>query len=56
MILSLFPNGLERYLIGGLLIGAGVALLFATTGREGGEKTFFSSSCSWLTLLLSSRR
>lgn len=48
MILSLFPNGLERYLIGGLLIGAGVALLFATTGRQGGVSTFFSSSWSWL--------
>lgn len=48
MILALFPNGLERYLIGGLLIGAGVALLFATTGRQGGVSTFFSSSWSWL--------
>ena len=48
MILSLFPNGLERYLIGGLLNGTGVALLFATTGRQGGVSTFFSSSWSWL--------
>ena len=48
MILSFFPNGLERYVIGGLLIGAGVALLFATTGRQGGVSTFFSSSWSWL--------
>ncbi len=48
MIQHFFPNGLERYLIGGLFIGAGVALLYATTGRQGGVSTFFSSSWSWL--------
>lgn len=48
MIMELFPNGLERYLLGGLFIGAGVALLYATTGRQGGVSTFFSSSWSWL--------
>lgn len=48
MMTELFPNGLERYVIGGLFIGAGVALLFATTGRQGGVSTFFSSTWSWL--------
>jgi len=43
-----FPNGLERYLIGGLLIGSGVALLFLSTGRQGGVSTFFSAAWSWL--------
>jgi uncharacterized membrane protein YedE/YeeE len=48
MIAPYFPNGLERYLIGGLLIGSGVALLFMTTGRQGGVSTFFSAAWSWL--------
>jgi len=43
-----FPNGLAQYLIGGLLIGSGVALLFLTTGRLGGISTFFSAAWSWL--------
>lgn len=42
-LLHFFPNGLARYLIGGLLIGAGVALLFITTGRQGGASTFLSA-------------
>lgn len=48
MIDQFFPNGLERYLSGGLLIGAGVALLYLTTGRPGGISTFFSAVWSWL--------
>lgn len=48
MIAHYFPNGLERYLIGGLLIGTGVALLYLTTGRPGGVSTFFSAAWSWL--------
>ena len=47
MIDQFFPNGLERYLSGGLLIGAGVALLYLTTGRPGGVSTFFSAVWSW---------
>jgi uncharacterized membrane protein YedE/YeeE len=43
----LFPNGVERYLEGGLLIGAGVALLFVALGRIGGMSTFFSAIWSW---------
>lgn len=43
-----FPHGFERYLIGGLLIGGGVALLFITTGRQGGVSTFFSAIWSYL--------
>jgi len=48
MPVQFFPNGIERYLIGGLLIGSGVALLFLTTGRQGGVSTFFSAAWSWL--------
>lgn len=35
------------YLVGGLLMGAGVALLYATTGRQGGASTFLSSIWSY---------
>jgi uncharacterized membrane protein YedE/YeeE len=48
MFESLFPNGTTPYLIGGSLIGLGVALLFLATGRQGGVSTFFSASWSWL--------
>ena len=48
MIESLFPNGIAHYLVGGLIIGLGVALLYSFTGRQGGASTFFSSSWSWL--------
>jgi hypothetical protein len=30
---DLFPNGIEHYLIGGLLVGAGIGLVFLLTGR-----------------------
>ncbi len=42
-----FPHGFAPYLIGGLLIGAGVALLFITTGRQGGASTFLSAVWSY---------
>ena len=45
---TLFPLGWQHYLAGGLLIGAGVALLFVLTGLVGGMSTVFSSSWSWL--------
>jgi uncharacterized membrane protein YedE/YeeE len=43
----LFPLGWLHYLGGGLLIGAGVALLFVLTGRIGGMSTVYSSTWSW---------
>ena len=46
--LSLFPLGWQHYLLGGLLIGAGAALLFVMTGRIGGMSTVFSSTWSYL--------
>ena len=45
---ALFPLGWAHYLAGGLLIGAGVALLFVTTGRIGGMSTVFSSTWSYV--------
>ena len=42
-----FPNGMQHYLLGGLLIGAGVSLLFVATGLLGGQSSFFSAIWSW---------
>jgi uncharacterized membrane protein YedE/YeeE len=43
-----FPHGIETYLIGGIVLGLGVALLFVTTGLIGGMSTVFSSSWSYV--------
>ena len=45
---TLFPLGWIHYLAGGLLIGAGVSVLFVTTGLIGGMSTFFSSTLSYI--------
>ena len=47
-MLSLFPHGFSHYLIGGLLIGSGVALLYFLSGKVGGMSTFFSAAWSWI--------
>ena len=44
----LFPLGWQHYLLGGLSIGMGVALLFVTTGRIGGISPVFSSTWSFV--------
>ena len=43
-----FPLGWQHYLLGGLCVGGGVALLFALTGRIGGMSTVFSSTWSFV--------
>src|SRR5262245_43854289 len=48
MLDRMFPNGVEHYLTGGLLIGAGVALLFVAAGLVGGVSSFFPAVLSWL--------
>ena len=48
MIDNLFPNGVLHYLAGGLLIGAGVGLLYILTGRMGGQSSFFTTVWSWV--------
>ena len=45
---SLFPFGWQHYLLGGVLIGSGVALLYVFNGWVGGMSTVFSSSWSYL--------
>jgi uncharacterized membrane protein YedE/YeeE len=42
------PLGWQHYLLGGVLIGAGVALLFVLTGLVGGMSTVFSSTWSFV--------
>lgn len=46
-VLSLFPLGWQHYLVGGLFIGAGVALLYLLTGLVGGMSTVFTSTWSF---------
>ncbi|MDY0107865.1 MAG: YeeE/YedE thiosulfate transporter family protein [Giesbergeria sp.] len=48
LTLSLFPFGWPHYLLGGLLIGGAVALLFVFTGLIGGMSTVFSSTWSFV--------
>lgn len=45
---NLFPLGWQHYLLGGLCIGAGVALLFVFTGLVGGMSSVFSSTWSYV--------
>jgi len=43
---TLFPFGWQHYLLGGLTIGAGVALLYLFNGWVGGMSSVFSSTWS----------
>ncbi|MBA4264034.1 MAG: hypothetical protein C0453_03040 [Comamonadaceae bacterium] len=45
---SLFPLGWQHYLLGGIFIGTGVALLYLLTGLVGGMSTVFSSTWSFV--------
>lgn len=45
---TLLPFGWSHYLLGGLTIGAGVALLYLFNGWVGGMSTVFSSSWSFV--------
>lgn len=44
----MFPLGWEHYLAGGLLLGAGMSLLFVSTGLIGGMSTVFTTVWSFL--------
>ena len=46
-----FPNGIETYLVGGLLIGAAVSFAFAMSGLVTGMSTVFSSTWSFVSRL-----
>ncbi len=47
----LFPDGWAHYLLGGLLAGAGVSLVYVGTGLVGGTSSFFSATWSWVSRL-----
>ena len=47
-LLTLFPYGWQHYLLGGVLIGTGVSLLYVLTGRVGGMSSVFSSTWSYV--------
>jgi len=46
-----FPNGIETYAVGGLLIGLAVSFAFAMSGLVTGMSTVFSSSWSFVSRL-----
>ena len=45
---DLFPNGLSRYAVGGLLVGLGVVVIYVGTGIPAGASTFLESTLSYL--------
>lgn len=49
--MEFFPLGVWHYLVGGLLIGAGVAFIFLTTGLRAGASSFFTTTISWISRL-----
>lgn len=44
---TLFPNGIMQYLIGGLLIGIGVSVIYLGTAIIPGASTFLESTLSY---------
>lgn len=46
-----FPNGIETYLVGGLLMGTAVSFAFAMCGLVTGMSTVFSSTWSFVSRL-----
>jgi hypothetical protein len=45
---ELFPNGISRYLVGGLFVGLGVAAIYLGTGIIAGASTFLESTLSYV--------
>ncbi len=45
---SLFPNGISRYAIGGILVGLGTVLIYLGTGITAGASTFLESTLSYV--------
>lgn len=43
----MFPLGIEHYLIGGVLIGIGVSLIYILTGLHATQSSFFTTTLSW---------
>ena len=47
MVNLLFPLGITNYIVGGILIGLGVSMIFLLTGIRAGASSFFSSTISY---------
>ncbi|MFD1562344.1 YeeE/YedE family protein [Haloarchaeobius amylolyticus] len=45
---ELFPNGISRYAIGGLLVGLGTVVIYLGTGIPAGASTFLESTLSYV--------
>jgi uncharacterized membrane protein YedE/YeeE len=45
---DLFPNGISRYAIGGLLVGLGASVIYLWTGIIAGASTFLESTLSYV--------
>ena len=46
--LELFPNGIFRYAVGGLLVGLGATVIYLGTGISAGASTFLESTLSYV--------
>jgi uncharacterized membrane protein YedE/YeeE len=47
-VADLFPNGISRYAVGGLLVGLGTVLIYLGTGIPAGASTFLESTLSYV--------
>ncbi|MFB6090422.1 MAG: YeeE/YedE family protein [Halobellus sp.] len=45
---ELFPDGISRYAVGGLLVGLGTVVIYAGTGIAAGASTFLESTLSYV--------
>ena len=48
LVTTLFPNGIVPYLLGGILVGVGTALIYVLTGITAGASTFLESTLSYV--------
>src|SRR6056297_2165702 len=47
-VAELFPNGISRYAVGGLLVGLGTVVIYVGTGIPAGANTFLESTLSYV--------
>ncbi|QLG48389.1 YeeE/YedE family protein [Natrinema halophilum] len=45
---EIFPNGISRYAVGGLLVGLGTVVIYLGTGIPAGASTFLESTLSYV--------
>jgi len=51
LVETLFPNGISHYLLGGILIGLGTAVIYLGTAIPAGASTFLESTLSYVSKL-----